>query len=474
MSARVDYAPPSPAFPALTVLPPLALPQPPKQQLRAIDYVIPVCTLALCFTIFSGYTIVVKQALNDGTSPLVLAFLREILALSVLMPYSFMTVRWRSRQPGGGGVGAFWISQSDWGWIILLGLSMVYGVQLLSALALKAVTALNYALLAPSVPPMCLALSLLTGYEYFDRHSRESWLKVGGIAVCVVGSIVVAVTASAEAGGKASTTVIIGNILLFGNKISIATYPIIEKKMIEKGYDPVSIVAWGYASGSALTLLGVIPYLVLDAGAAAASGAASPFNISGSGWLAICYAAFLTSAFNYAAMIWVNRRVGPVLVMMFYPWQAVCTPLLAFLFLGSTLSSNDVVGGLLIVAGLALCVVAKWRERVAAAGAEAARGAGVALAGGRGGAVHAPLGAPEPPAEAAVAGTGHAEAAAGRAALLAPEKRGGSGDGGGYASELLVAVPPEAETTPASRLEPPQLAPPPPPPPGVSGGRPPI
>jgi hypothetical protein len=283
-----------------------------------------------------------------------------------------------------------------------------------------------------------------------------------------------AMPVSAEAGGKASTTVIIGNILLFGNKISIATYPIIEKKMIEKGYDPVSIVAWGYASGSALTLLGVIPYLVLDAGAAAASGAASPFNISGSGWLAICYAAFLTSAFNYAAMIWVNRRVGPVLVMMFYPWQAVCTPLLAFLFLGSTLSSNDVVGGLLIVAGLALCVVAKWRERVAAAGAEAARGAGVALAGGRGGAVHAPLGAPEPPAEAAVAGAGHAEAAAGRAALLAPEKRGGSGDGGGYASELLVAVPPEAETTPASRLEPPQLAPPPPPPPGVSGGRAPI
>ena len=255
----------------------------------------------------------------------------------------------------------------------LLGLSMVWGVQLLSALALKAVTALNYALLAPSVPPMCLAIALLTGYEFFDRHSRDSWLKVAGIVICVVGSVLIALTASSEAGGAASRSVIIGNVLLFCNKISIAVYPIIEKKLLGKGYDPVVIVAWGYFSGSCLTLLSVIPYLVLDT--SAATGGPSPWNISAAGWRAICYAAFLTSAFNYSAMIFVNKKIGPVLVMAFYPYQAVCTPILASIFLGSVLSTNDVVGGIIIVVGLALCVLAKWRERGAVAKADQASAA---------------------------------------------------------------------------------------------------
>ena len=336
----------------------------------ALSYAVPVATLMFCFTVFSMYTVIVKLALNDGTSPLVLAFLREVLALAVLMPSSYLRVKWMERS--GGKVLKFWIAQEDWTWIMLLGLAMVWGVQLLSALALKAVTALNYALLAPTVPPMCLAFALLTGHEHFDRHSRNSWIKLGGIAVAAVGTIVVAATASSEAGAASSSAVIIGNVLLFGNKICIAIYPIIEKKLILKGYEPVAIVAWGYASGSALTLLSVIPYLVL-----APSGG---WDISASGWRAICFAAFLTSALNYSLMIFVNKRCGPVLVMAFYPWQAICTPLLASVFLGSILSANDVVGGVIVILGLSLCVLAKYRERdvVAAVAATAAAAAAAA------------------------------------------------------------------------------------------------
>ena len=327
----------------------------------ALGYALPVATLILCFTIFSAYTVIVKAALNDGTSPLVLAFLREIIALLVLMPYAYI----RARQTGA----RFWIAAEDWGWLVLLGFLMVWCVQLLSALALKAVSALNYALLAPSVPPLCLAASLLTGYEYFDRRSPDSWLKIAGIVIASVGTVVVAVSASGAA-GSASASVVVGNVLLFVNKIGIALYPLVEKKLLSR-YDAVSIVAWGYATGSALTLLSVIPYLVLG-DATAASGARSPWAISPSGWLAIFFAGLFTSAFNYAAMIEVNKRCGPVLVMAFYPYQAIATPILASIFLGSSLSSNDVVGGVVIVVGLALCVVAKWRERGAVAAAAAA------------------------------------------------------------------------------------------------------
>ena len=52
----------------------------------ALSYAVPVVTLMFCFTVFSMYTVIVKLALNDGTSPLVLAFLREVLALAVSAP----------------------------------------------------------------------------------------------------------------------------------------------------------------------------------------------------------------------------------------------------------------------------------------------------------------------------------------------------------------------------------------------------
>lgn len=263
----------------------------PKEETGFYYYLLPVLTLTFCFTIFSAYTVVVKIALSDNTSPLVLAFLREVIALGILMPYSWITV---ARRPVA--ERKFWIEQEDAIFIIFLGLTMGFGVQVLSALALKNISALNYALLAPSVPPMNLSISIFTGYEYFSRHSRNSWLKVSGIIISVIGSIAVALTASAEA-SKSGGNVILGNILLFGNKICIAIYPIIEKRLLKKGYDPVAIVAWGYLAGSSLTLLSIIPAIVLDCG-----GGAS-FNISFSGWIAVLYASILTSALNYSLMV---------------------------------------------------------------------------------------------------------------------------------------------------------------------------
>jgi hypothetical protein len=64
-----------------------------------------------------------------------------------------------------------------------------------------------------------------------------------------------------------------------------------------------------------------------------------------------------------------------------YPYQSIATPLLSWLFLGSTVHPSDYGGGFIIVAGLVLCIGAKWREHSLGAGLTPHEGAARKLAG---------------------------------------------------------------------------------------------
>lgn len=189
--------------------------------------------------------------------------------------------------------------------------------------------------------------------------------QVGGILVAVAGATVTAFGAigHASAVGLDSGTVVTGNVLLISNKLCIAVYPLLEKRLFSRGYSPIFVVAWGYVTGSILTLLAVIPCTL----------SAQAWVVPASGWVAILYAGCLSSGFNYAAMAYVrlaapaeyctfnphpcrcqvNKRTSPVLVMSFYPAQSFFTPMLSYIFLGSVVSPEEGVGGGVIIIGKA-------------------------------------------------------------------------------------------------------------------------
>ncbi len=98
----------------------------------------------------------------------------------------------------------------------------------------------------------------------------------------------------------------------------------------------------------------------LNASTSAVTAAA--WDIDGAAAGAILYSGLLSSFFAYAAMAYVNARMGPVTVMAFYPLQSVVTPVLSAIFLGSRVLAADIGGGAAIVAGLALCMWAKVAE----------------------------------------------------------------------------------------------------------------
>ena len=86
--------------------------------------------------------------------------------------------------------------------------------------------------------------------------------------------------------------------------------------------------------------------------------------------LALAYVVFVTTAFNYGAMAWANKRSSPAFVTTFAPLQLIFTALLPYAIgalttgaggLGSgsvveptPLGLFDVAGGLLICGGLVL------------------------------------------------------------------------------------------------------------------------
>lgn len=323
----------------------------------------PSLLLVLAFSIFALYTVLTKQAISDGSNPLILAFLREIIATSVLMPASYLLHRRRvaaaqrgSATPAQLAELRFRPDREDMLSFIVLGLLMIYGVQLLSAMALVHITAANYALLAPSVPAITLSIALVTGYEHFRCRSRLSWMKVAAVLLTVAGAAYIAVGAflnakHAPAAGGAFRSPLLGNLFLVVNKLCVGAYPVLEKRLLRK-YDPIVIVAWGYFCGAVLTLLAVVP--------CAADPAA--WTITRSGVIAVCFSGILTSALNYSIMNRVNKATSPVFVMSFYPLQSVLTPLFAYAILGATVTSSEIGGGLIIISGLVCIVVVRWAE----------------------------------------------------------------------------------------------------------------
>jgi drug/metabolite transporter (DMT)-like permease len=260
---------------------------------KLMHSIVPVLVLLFCFAIFSGYTVLAKIALVGGTNPLVLALLREIIAASVLMSGMVFVERRRPKE-----LRRYVPSIEDSGNFMVLGAVMVYGVQLISALALSRVTALNYALFAPLVPILTTSLALLVRMERFNKGSWASWLKICGILVAVAGAVVTAFGAVGHAAGPGvdSQSIIVGNVLLLVNKLCISVYPLLEKRLFSRGYSPLFVVAWGYVTGSTLTLLAVIPCTL----------SVAAWTVPAAGWIAILYAGCLSSGFNYVAMAWVK------------------------------------------------------------------------------------------------------------------------------------------------------------------------
>jgi drug/metabolite transporter (DMT)-like permease len=307
----------------------------------------PACMLLVVQLFFSLYAVLGSKAFKSGTSPVVFALLRDVVACACFVPALVLE---ESRRTGGGARRLVPRAEHALAFFALA-VTGVWGSQLMSALAISNLSAPIYGLMKPCVPVVTLTVSVLVGQFAFDIRTRASQLVVVGVLLAVGGAAYIVAASYEDRESK--------NALLGAGYVTIylscyGSYPIVQKHVLNTlDYSPMFVTTWTYLTGTTLILMSTL----------VAAPPAIQWHLNPAGVGGVIFAGVFSTFFNYAAMAWVNKRTEGVFVSSFSPLQSFLTPLLSTFVLGAHIMPSDYVGGTIIVGGLACCIAAQVTAR---------------------------------------------------------------------------------------------------------------
>jgi drug/metabolite transporter (DMT)-like permease len=269
--------------------------------------------------LFAGFAVVGKAVLLS-LPPLVLAPLRVLGATPLLL-----LIAWRHDR--------LLPQRRDLPLLVLLGLLGVTANQMLFVLGLQRTTAINASILMPSIPVFAIGIGALL------RHDRPSLRRLAGIALAVLGALVVLdPTRLSSAPGAVH-----GNALILGNCLCWAAFLVLQRPLLQR-LPWRTTLAWSFLFGGAGVVLLSLPGLV-----------SYPVGAIGwKVWAGIAYVVVFATVVGYSLNTWAVRRSSPALVAAYTTVQPVMAAALAFAFLGEDLGWRELVGFVLIGGGLVL------------------------------------------------------------------------------------------------------------------------
>jgi drug/metabolite transporter (DMT)-like permease len=276
-----------------------------------------IATLLVMFT-WGANVVAVKAAIAD-VPPIVFAFARFGTAFLGLLVF----LRWRE--------GSVSLPRRDVVPIALLGLAGFGLYQDLWASALSQTTASNSALITAATPVSTMLIAAAVGSDTLSR-----W-KLVGAAISLSGAVaVVGVTHGFGFTGASG-----GDLMTFVATVCWACYVAFGAPVLRR-HSPLRTATWAIGFGC----LGMLPVAVMEL----PQFEPSHVGLGTLGLLAYC--ALLPAAAANVVIFAAIKVLGPTRVMLFQFLVPAFAVVLAAAFLGEAIVVGQILGGLIIVAGI--------------------------------------------------------------------------------------------------------------------------
>lgn len=283
-------------------------------------------------TSFGMSGVLARGLLDTGWSAGAAVTVRTAIAATVLLVPGLLALRGRAH-----------LLRDNAGLVTVYGISAVAGAQLCYFYAVTYMQ-VSVALLLEYTAPVAVVLWL------WLRHGhRPSGLTVLGAAIAAAGLVLVLDVVS---GAQLST---VGVLWALGAMVGAASYFVISADE-SNGLPGISLAAGGlFVASVVLALAGAVGVLPLRAGTAPAvyDGHTVPW------WLPVLALGLVTAAFAYVTGIAAGRRLGSRLASFVALGEVLAAVVFAWLLLGELPRPVQMVGGLLVLAGV---VVVKLGE----------------------------------------------------------------------------------------------------------------
>jgi len=263
---------------------------------------------------------VVKMALREF-DPLAFNAIRFVLASSTLFIFLRLS----------GGV--TFPARRHWGRVVLLGLLANVVYQLLFIYGVDRTLAGNAGLVLATTPVWTLILASVSGQEH---HGFPVW---GGVLATLGGMVLVVL--GRDGGGGLGTGLLIGDLMLVLAAITWAAYTVGTQDLTRE-YGALAVTSWTLWVGTiALVALGGPSIWALEVNA-----------ISPGAWLGAVYSGVFALAVAY--LIWNHglEHIGGPRTAAFSNLVPVVALVTASLWLGEDTSPTQVVGAIIIIAGV--------------------------------------------------------------------------------------------------------------------------
>jgi drug/metabolite transporter (DMT)-like permease len=289
-------------------------------------------TLGLVIAVVAAFTFgtsgaLVKPLLETGWSPAAAVTARALIGGIVLLPVALVLLRgkWSA------------VRRARWR-ILVMALIGVAGTQLVYFAAVQRVP-VSTAILLEYMAPVLLVI-----YVWVRSRQVPRAVVLAGSVVAVVGLVLV--VSPGGAGSFDSLGLFFGVLATVG----CAIYYVLAARPSD-GLPPIAFASFGLLGGGLslglVGLLGIVPFTATF-NDVALMGSAAPW------WVPLVIVGVVATAIAYAASITASEMLGSRLASFAGLLEVVAAALYAWLLLGEDLSVVQLLGGLLILGGIAL------------------------------------------------------------------------------------------------------------------------